>query len=58
MVCTWQKIMGDEWVKLTGTNDTINYCTVWGMCEKDGSIYFLEHFFSSIPLFTNLLIKD
>jgi photosystem II stability/assembly factor-like uncharacterized protein len=30
---------GDNWMKLTGTNDTINYCTVWGMCEKDGDIY-------------------
>ncbi len=30
---------GDNWMKLTGTNDTINYSTVWGMCEKDGDIY-------------------
>jgi photosystem II stability/assembly factor-like uncharacterized protein len=30
---------GDNWVKLTGTNDTINYCTVWGMCEKDEDIF-------------------
>jgi len=30
---------GDSWVKLTGTNDTINYCTVWGLCEKDGDIF-------------------
>ena len=30
---------GDNWMKLTGTNDTINYSTVWGMCEKDGDIF-------------------
>ncbi len=30
---------GENWIKLTGTNDTINYCTVWGMCEKNGDIY-------------------
>jgi photosystem II stability/assembly factor-like uncharacterized protein len=30
---------GDNWMKLTGTNDTINYCTVWGMCEKDGNLF-------------------
>jgi photosystem II stability/assembly factor-like uncharacterized protein len=30
---------GDSWMKMAGTNDTINHCTVWGMCEKDGDIY-------------------
>ncbi len=30
---------GNSWTKLTGTNDTINYCTVWDMCELDGDIY-------------------
>lgn len=30
---------GNNWIKLTGTNDTINYCTVWSMCEKNGDIY-------------------
>ncbi len=30
---------GNEWIKLTGTNDTINYCTVWGICEKDNNIF-------------------
>jgi photosystem II stability/assembly factor-like uncharacterized protein len=30
---------GENWVKLTGTNDTINYSTVRGICEKDGDIY-------------------
>ena len=30
---------GNSWVKLTGTNDTINYASVWALCEKDGDIY-------------------
>jgi photosystem II stability/assembly factor-like uncharacterized protein len=30
---------GDNWVKLTGANDTINYCDVWGICELEGVIY-------------------
>jgi photosystem II stability/assembly factor-like uncharacterized protein len=30
---------GNNWIKLTGTNDTINYCTVWSLCEKNGDIY-------------------
>jgi photosystem II stability/assembly factor-like uncharacterized protein len=30
---------GDSWAKLIGSNDTINYCTVWDMCELDGDIY-------------------
>lgn len=30
---------GDNWIKLTGTNDTINYGSIWGMCAKDGVIY-------------------
>jgi photosystem II stability/assembly factor-like uncharacterized protein len=30
---------GDSWMKMTGTNDTINYSTVWGMCEKDGDLF-------------------
>jgi len=30
---------GDSWIKLAGTNDTINYSSVWALCEKDGDIY-------------------
>ena len=30
---------GTSWIKLTSNNDTINYATVQGMCEKDGVIY-------------------
>ena len=30
---------GNSWIKLTGTNDTINYASVWALCEKDGDIY-------------------
>jgi photosystem II stability/assembly factor-like uncharacterized protein len=30
---------GDSWIKLTGTNDTINYSSVWALCEKDGDLY-------------------
>ena len=30
---------GNSWIKLTGVNDTINYSTVWALCEKDGDIY-------------------
>lgn len=30
---------GNSWTKLTGTNDTVNYCTVWDICELDGDIY-------------------
>ncbi len=30
---------GSTWTELTGTNDTINYGTVRGLCEKDGIIY-------------------
>jgi photosystem II stability/assembly factor-like uncharacterized protein len=30
---------GDSWIKLTGENDTINYCDVWAMCEFHGTIY-------------------
>jgi photosystem II stability/assembly factor-like uncharacterized protein len=30
---------GDSWIKLTGINDTVNYCTVWDMCELEGTLY-------------------
>ena len=30
---------GISWSKMTGTNDTINYGTIRGICEKDGDIY-------------------
>ena len=30
---------GDSWIKLSGTNDTVNYCTVWDLCELDGTLY-------------------
>ena len=30
---------GNSWIDLPGTNDTINYGTVRGLCEKDGIIY-------------------
>ncbi len=30
---------GETWTELTGTNDTINYGTVRGLCEQDGTVY-------------------
>ena len=30
---------GDSWMKLTGQSDTVNYCSVWDMCELDGDLY-------------------
>jgi len=30
---------GSKWEKLTGVIDTVNYSTVRGICEKDGSLY-------------------
>ena len=30
---------GENWIKLSGTNDTINYGTFRGLCEKDHVIY-------------------
>ncbi|MCW8961215.1 MAG: hypothetical protein OQK29_06605, partial [Ignavibacteriaceae bacterium] len=30
---------GDNWVKMGGANDTVNYCTVWDMCELEGTLY-------------------
>ena len=30
---------GETWTELTGTNDTINYGTVRGLCEQDGIVY-------------------
>ena len=30
---------GDSWIKLTGINDTVNYCTVWDLCELEGTLY-------------------
>jgi len=30
---------GTSWIKLSGDNDTLNYSTVQGLCEKDGVIF-------------------
>ena len=30
---------GETWTELPGTNDTINYGTVRGLCEQDGIVY-------------------
>ncbi len=30
---------GDSWIKLTGANDTVNYCTVWDLCKIGDTLY-------------------
>jgi hypothetical protein len=42
---------GNNWAKLTGTNDTVNYSSVWAMCESGGVIYASMHLYFNATIY-------